>query len=459
MTRGDHPRPWEPTAALVGALLVTLAVLPPALLTRRPDLVLLIVPAASLATWGLATRPRTEPSVSTRIGPTVVAEGGAVGWHAYITAPTGAHDVAAVIAPTAYIVGSPRDSALAADLPAVTGTAVPVELGTTLVATRWGRHEVGAAILAVTSALGTFRWTPRQLPDSTIIVLPGKESFATRTTMPHPRGIVGGNRSTRRGEGSDFAAVRPYGPGDRLSRIDWRLSTRTGVLQVAAMHADLDTEVMLVVDAFHDLGTSGGVAGPASSLDTAVRAATALAEHYLRVGERVGLLVLGVSGVAPVRPHAGRMQFRRIQDSLATIRPGSVRGSEDRATAALLARIRLGATVLVLTPGISAAALGRASALTASGLTVLVVDTLPRAATRADRLERADLEAIAPFTDHRDLAATRLAWRVRLLEREAQLRRLRESGLPVVSWVGPGSLDDVLRQLRRRARAPHLVRR
>ncbi len=457
MTTPDRGRTWAPTRALVGAILVSVILLPLGLLARRPDILLLGVPAAIVATWGMAARPTGTPTVHTRLSPTVVTEGTRIGWRAYVTAPPGAEDACVAIAATPYVVadGSP---ALAADLGGATDGA-PVELATALVAIRWGRYEAGAAILALTSTLGAFRWSPGQLPDTALVVLPGKESFTSRTGMPHPRGVVGRNRSQRRGEGSDFAAVRAYGPGDRLARIDWRVSTRTGVLQVSAMHADLDTQVLLVVDAFHDLGASGGVAGTSSSLDTAVRAATALAEHYLRVGERVGLLVLGVSGVEPVRARAGQVQFRRIRDSLARIRAGSVQGSEDRATTALLARIPAGAMVLLLTPGISAAALERAHGLAGAGPTVLVIDTLPRAAAAADRLSPTDLDAIAPLSSLRDVAVTRIAWRLRLLERHGQLRRLRANGIPVVAWVGPGSLDEVLRQLQRQARAPRVVRR
>ena len=52
-----------------------------------------------------------------------------------------------------------------------------------------------------------------------------------------------------------------------------------------------------------------------------------------------------------------------------------------------------------------------------------------------------------------------LAWRIRLLERRREIRRVQEVGVPVVQWGGPGSLDAVLRDLRRRASAPRIVRR
>jgi hypothetical protein len=37
--------------------------------------------------------------------------------------------------------------------------------------------------------------------------------------------------------------------------------------------------------------------------------------------------------------------------------------------------------------------------------------------------------------------------------------RLTSAGIPVVPWQGPQSLDNVLRELARRARVPRMVRR
>jgi hypothetical protein len=48
---------------------------------------------------------------------------------------------------------------------------------------------------------------------------------------------------------------------------------------------------------------------------------------------------------------------------------------------------------------------------------------------------------------------------MRLLEREALLLRVSRAGVPVVPWRGPGTLDDVLRGLGRRARRPRLAAR
>ena len=94
----------------------------------------------------------------------------------------------------------------------------------------------------------------------------------------------------------------------------------------------------------------------------------------------------------------------------------------------------------MLSPLVSPVPLGRAVALARHGVPVVVIDTLPP-----------DVAA-----DETDPTAV-LAWRIRLLEREQEIRRVREAGVPVVAWRGPGSVDQVLRDIRRRASAPRVV--
>jgi hypothetical protein len=90
--------------------------------------------------------------------------------------------------------------------------------------------------------------------------------------------------------------------------------------------------------------------------------------------------------------------------------------------------------VVVLSPLVSAAALQRSFEMARHGHSVVVIDTLPPDVTRND------------FTDPRD----QIAWRIRLLERQRELRRVQEVGVPVVPWRGAGSLDVVLREISRR---------
>ena len=95
----------------------------------------------------------------------------------------------------------------------------------------------------------------------------------------------------------------------------------------------------------------------------------------------------------------------------------------------------------MLSPLVSTIALKRAAALAQRGVTVAVIDTLP--------------EHVAVDPD----PVVNLAWRIRLLERRREIRTIEVVGVPVIAWRGPGSLDQFLRDLARRASAPRLVRR
>jgi uncharacterized protein (DUF58 family) len=188
------------------------------------------------------------------------------------------------------------------------------------------------------------------------------------------------------------------------------------------------------VDALADLGTSGGVDGPASSLDVTVRAAGALAEHHLRIGNRVGLRVLGGAGHV-LRPSAGMRHQRRILETLAAIVPDPVQPA---------GRLRLGVgagtTVLVLSPLLDRVVTTTLVELANRGLPVVAIDTLPT--VRPD-----------------DASRQALAWRLRLVERQLELVELARVGIPVVTWRGPGTLDAVMRRLARRAQLPRVVSR
>jgi hypothetical protein len=104
-------------------------------------------------------------------------------------------------------------------------------------------------------------------------------------------------------------------------------------------------------------------------------------------------------------------------------------------------RVPAGAVVLVFSPMLSQLAVAATTTLASRGIDVVVVDCLPK-------------DADVGGDD-----AVRLAWRIRLLERRALLERAEHSGIPVVPWRGPGTLDEVLRRLQRRSAMPTVGRR
>jgi uncharacterized protein (DUF58 family) len=255
--------------------------------------------------------------------------------------------------------------------------------------------------------------------------------------VPSAAGIVGGHRSRRLGEGVDLAGVRPFVAGDRLRRINWPVSMRTGNLHVTATYSDRDTEVVLVLDTSVDVGLSAGIAGTASNLDVAVRAAASIAEHYLRHGDRVGVLNLARPG-RPIRSRTGRAQLFQIIELLLDVKAGPV---AEVAISRALARIADRALVIVLSPLLGSEVADGAAGLARAGRSVVLIDTLPADVELADRN-----------------SWTELAWRLALLERDNLAGALAVFGVPVVPWLGSGSLDQVLIGLSRTARAAKVRR-
>src|SRR4029079_17011199 len=84
-----------------------------------------------------------------------------------------------------------------------------------------------------------------------------------------------------------------------------------------------------------------------------------------------------------------------------------------------------GALVVMLSAMVSPRALQRAVTIAERGLTTLVIDCLADASTEN-----------APNDTYLGIA-----WRIRVLERDREIRLVREAGIPVVPWMGPGSLD------------------
>ena len=250
------------------------------------------------------------------------------------------------------------------------------------------------------------------------------------------------NRSPRLGAGIEFADIRPFRAGDRLRRISWRVSARSRELHVTTSPAEEDSGVLLVVDALGDHGRSGGLDGEPSSLDQSVRAAAALAEHHIRAGDRVGLRVVGGDG-GHLGYGAGTRHLRVLLDLLAGVRPGEL---PEGIASRLQLRVTGGSVVFVFSPMLGAAIVTATATLVQRGLPVVVIDTLPP-------------DASPRVPDGVDPRIADLAWRMRRLERDQVLAGLAALGCPVIAWRGPGTLDDVLRRLARRASAPQVVAR
>lgn len=429
---------WRPTAALGRSLLAATAGIALAVLFGDPVLVVLVAPLALTAALGLLHRPTSSPRILSRLDHTTLHEGQGTLVQLRIEDMEDVEHVTRVAAGAPYLASRPLSG----------GAGVLVDGDQERVPTmevsprRWGRRTLGEEKVGLTSAWAGYRWGPLPLNGQPMDVLPVNAPFDSTAEVPAPIGLVGRHRSRRTGDGSEFASIRPFHAGDKLRRINWRVSLRSDSLHVVTARAEQDAGVLLVVDALADHGRSGGVDGRASSLDVTVRAAAAVAEHHIRSGDRVSMRVIG-PGHQVVGHGTGQRHLRKLLGTLARVRPGEPR---DLAPDRLQLRATAGTVVIVLSPML-ADAIGTATALLARrGLAVMVVDTLPD-------------DVVAAVIEGTDPVVADLAWRMRRVDREQQLARLATLGCPVVAWRGPGTLDDVMRRLARRAQLPQVVTR
>jgi uncharacterized protein (DUF58 family) len=424
---------WVPTRALGRTVLLTGLLLVLGVALGRVDLVLLAAPFAIGAAVGLRRMPRSAPEVTIDADEEHLVEGGQVEASLTVSNPDVIGYELVVLrtrtSPWVKLQDGDRPFAITVPLDGWAAVELPGD------ALRWGRHDVGPAAARVAACGGLLACRPVVTPARGVRVYPNTEPFNAVDAMPAAAGLVGNHRSRRPGEGGELAGVRPFAPGDRLRRIDWRVSLRTRDLHVAATLSDRDAEVLLLLDVLGEAGASGGVKGKASVLDTTVRAAAAIAEHYLQRGDRVSLLEYG-AGARRLRPATGRRQYLTVLEWLLDVRADvSDQAPYEHVFAAH--HVSSDALVVVLTPLVDPRSADMLAQLTQSGRYTVAIDTLPAGVTPPQR---------SPWTP--------LASRVWRIERENVLGRLREHGVPVVEWAGAGSLDLILRDVARLASAP-----
>lgn len=416
---------WRPTAGLVRACLLALGGTAGGLLLGQGVLVVLGAPFVLLAAMGLLHRPRHDPAVRTAVDHGRLHEGQGTAVRMDVDDLTGVEHAVRVAARSAHVATRPRHGTV--------GTLVADGLPVLEVSPRrWGRRALGAERVALTSAWAGWRWGPADMSEHSVVVLPQATPYDSRAEVPQPDGLVGRHRSRQIGSGTDFEGIRRFTTGDRLKRITWPVSLRTGELHVVTTRAEQDAGVWLVVDALRDIGVSGGIDGAASTLDLTVRAASALAEHHVRTGDRVGLLVL-TSDPVRIGLGSGPRHLQRVQGTLARVRADARSEAPERLDLGASA----GSVVHVLSPMLFTPLVTATAGLLRSGTAVVVIDTL------GEREQEGD-----------PLALASLAERMQRIERDDRLRQLALLGCPVVPWRGPGTLDTVLRQLARRSRVP-----
>lgn len=133
--------------------------------------------------------------------------------------------------------------------------------------------------------------------------------------------LTGEFRSALRGQGLEFAELRPYEPGDDLRLIDWNVTARTGTPHVRRYREERSRTLLLLAD----LSPSCTPAKRELLLQTAALLAFAAVASR----DRVALVVFSDRVEHLVPPGSGRNHALRLLGDLLTLAP-SGRGTDLR---------------------------------------------------------------------------------------------------------------------------------
>ena len=419
-------RPSAKIAAYVGVAALALLA---GLALGRPELVAVAAPLAVLVVAGLAGA--RDPELGAEV--TVDRERALVDDQVTVTLALRAGtrverlEVLLVVPPGMDGPdGASRTWAAAVALAAGEERALAVQL----TCRRWGAYWLGDVHLRAHDRFRLFTWERHLDRHAPLKVFPVPETLRSLVRPAETLVSTGSHVAPQRGDGIEFADLRPFLPGDRPRSINWRATARRGGLMVNQRHPERATDVVLFLDSFLDVHGPTG-----STLDRAVGAAASLAAAYLRQRDRVGLVTFG-GFVQWLQPGGGQTALYRVLDTLmetqvfATAAWKGIRHLPPRTLPAK-------ALIVALTPLVDERGVAALFDLLARGYDLAVVDISP-------------LTQAGPGGGDWGGLAQRL-W---ALERETLRHRYQRLGAAVVEWPDALHLQQVLLEVeacRRRA--------
>jgi uncharacterized protein (DUF58 family) len=371
----------------------------------RPEPVVLAAPFALVLTLGLASARKPNLRVKLEIERERTVEGDELGVVLQL-------DTAEPLERVELHLVLPRGLELAEGTNPV---ALRLEAGSTtrelrLECARWGGYSLGEVYVRVRDLLGVFVHEQHFDLREPLKVYPRAQELRSLLPPAATQAYTGNQVSRAKGEGIEFADLRPYASGDRLRRINWRASARRGTLWVNEHHPERNTDVILFLDSFTEAREADR-----GTLDAAVRAAASLAARYLERKDRVGLVSFG--GVLKwLLPATGTVQQYRIVDSLIDT---EITFSYAWKDVDVIPQRTLPphALILAVTPLLDDRAVATLLDLRARGFDLAVIEVSP-----------------VPFASPDEGEAERLAHRIWELRREALRSEYQQLGVPIVEW-------------------------
>ncbi|OLC55955.1 MAG: hypothetical protein AUH85_07845 [Chloroflexi bacterium 13_1_40CM_4_68_4] len=253
-----------------------------------------------------------------------------------------------------------------------------VRLRFRLRAAQRGAYAIGAARIRTGDWLGFFS-DERDAGELAVLIAYPKPVHARMRDVPALRPLA--ERATRRGLLTDptrFAGVRDYRPGDTRKDIHWKATARVGRLQTRVFEPSTSGDVIFLVNvASHP---SYWIQADPEAVETTISAASTMLGQASEDGRRFGLLTNGIDAITRERPRAqlgrGPARLRRALEVLARLSPYAA-GMPERIFLREQSRLAYGATLVCVTPAVTAALARAMARLRRSRHRVLVVSAMP----------------------------------------------------------------------------------
>jgi uncharacterized protein (DUF58 family) len=399
-----------------------------ALVLGRAELAVIAAPFGVLLAVGLTIAREPEVRVALELDRERVLEGDEVTLGIDLYARTGASrlELLVELPPRLELQEGPNRVALRL------ATGEDRQLRLKLRCTRWGGFSLGDVHLRARDAAGLVVWEQTLERRLQLRVYPRPEALRELVRPLETQAFAGNRVSRQKGEGLEFADLRPFAGGDRIRLINWRASARRNELWVNEQYTERNADVIVFLDSFAEARRQGD-----GTLDQAIRAAASLTERYLAQKDRVGLVNFG--GVLNwLQPGTGPVQLYRIVEALLNT---EVTLSYAWKQIDILPRRTLPpkSLVLALSPLLDERAVSALLDLRARGFDLVIVEISP-----------------LPFLVEPPGDSGRLAFRLWKLRREARRQEYERAGAPVVQWREGEPLTAVLEGVsafRRHARA------
>ena len=387
-----------------------------ALATGRPELALLAAPFLLFAGGGLMLSAGPRLAAEIELDRTRLLEGEEVTATVRLR-NDGTSGVGVELAPA-------RTRQLALAPSGAVGIRVPpgaeVQVSFVVRPLRWGAHAIGPVVVRADGPLGVTTWEGRVGPRVDLRAFPREQRLRELVAPLRTQPFLGTHVARARGEGIEFADVRPFRVGDRVRHVNWRATARRGTLQVTERHPERSSDVVLLLDTFEEARDDGG-----GTLDSAVRAAAALARAHLARRDRVGVVDFGGT-LHWLEPAFGTTQLYRIIDAL--LASGIAFSYAWRNVDSIPRRVLPpGALVLAITPLLDERSIGLVTDLRRRGCDLTVIEVSP-------------LDHVSPGSS----AANAVAYRLWRLQRAAVRARLQALGIGVAVWDHDATLGPAL---------------